>query len=435
MKNTSFLVMTKLWMAAVLILALMPGAGFAGDKAGLTEELSEAAFNGNTSLCRALLGQGADADAKDQEGYSALLRAASGHHYTTVALFLTSGADVNGKSKNGETALMYGVCGGDSKLLKLLLKRGADVNARDNEGATPLMWAVSKCDPHARSWKIEGEALAGNQNELSPKANDRVVRGLQASVMTWWRALKRLLLPSEPQEDVVRLLVENGAELNAKDKTGASALMKAIRSGSFAIARLLIAGGAQSNMTIAAALGDKESVGRFIGEGSDVNEKAHGGLTPLEAAILFRRVEVAILLVEKGADVHQTHGSVGVPLLMAAAVGQVDLAKLFIENGANPNAAGGGGTTPLIVAATQGYTGMVRLLIAKGSDINARDSRGITPLNMAICNRHVEVMRILLDNGADMGAKDKEGKTALALATALDRTDAVNLLKKYGAKQ
>ena len=91
---------------------------------------------------QALLAQGADVNAKDNLGYTALMYAAENGHTETAQALLARRADVNAKeNKSGLTTLMAALANGRTETAQALLAHGTDVNAKDNFGWTALMYA------------------------------------------------------------------------------------------------------------------------------------------------------------------------------------------------------------------------------------------------------------------------------------------------------
>ncbi len=88
------------------------------------------------------LNSGADVNARDRDGKTALITAAEIGMADTVRLLLTHGADVNSRDANGTTALMYAAIEDHVGVIQLLLAHGANVNARDRDGETALGMAT-----------------------------------------------------------------------------------------------------------------------------------------------------------------------------------------------------------------------------------------------------------------------------------------------------
>jgi|GEM_PF-4202205 len=107
----------------------------------LNYKLLEAAKGWNETTLTRLLEKGADANAKNNRGITALMYAAWYDHPESCALLVENGADVNAADTHGQTALMYAAQGGETRTCMVLIEKGADINAKDEDGKTPLMWA------------------------------------------------------------------------------------------------------------------------------------------------------------------------------------------------------------------------------------------------------------------------------------------------------
>ncbi len=132
---------TTLGLAVILILALLPLVATAGAGEILDQQLVEAARAGNAQKVKDLLQKGADANAKNHEGTTALMFAAYQGSQEMIEALIEKGADVNAKDNEGSTALMAASLGGDLSGVEALLEKGADINAQNERGFTSLMWA------------------------------------------------------------------------------------------------------------------------------------------------------------------------------------------------------------------------------------------------------------------------------------------------------
>jgi ankyrin repeat protein len=132
---------TLLMMGLVLVLVSSPDIVKAGDK---NQDLIVASMKGDVEKVISLLDSGADINAKDQRGWTALLWAVSRGQIDVMKLILDKGADVNVKGEHGWTPLMEAANRGNSDVTKLLLKKGADVNLKHEYGYTALKIAKGK---------------------------------------------------------------------------------------------------------------------------------------------------------------------------------------------------------------------------------------------------------------------------------------------------
>lgn len=113
-------------------------AGNKAEETSLKEEipLINAVRAGNAKQVKKLIKSGADVNAKDDEGKTALMWASMYGHNDMIKFLIKNGADVNAKDNNGNTALMFASKYGHDDIVKLLTEAGADANIKNNEGKT-----------------------------------------------------------------------------------------------------------------------------------------------------------------------------------------------------------------------------------------------------------------------------------------------------------
>ena len=108
----------------------------------ITLLLEYAAINGDIATIQDLINKGADVNAADNNGFTALEGASQHGHLEIVRLLVEKGANVNTKTEKGHTALMAAAQYGHSNIVQFLLDKGADVNSSYITGKTPLMAAT-----------------------------------------------------------------------------------------------------------------------------------------------------------------------------------------------------------------------------------------------------------------------------------------------------
>jgi len=145
--------------------------------------------------------------------------------------------------------------------------------------------------------------------------------------------------------------------------------------------------------------GDIDLVRLLISQGADVDAKEERGWTPLHSAAMLGHKEVAELLIDKGADVRAVDMSGNTPLHETTAVGHTAIVEWLITKRADVNATANLGT-PLHSAAFNRQVNTVEILLAKGADTNVKDSRGRTPLVFANNEGHTEIVELLRKHGA-----------------------------------
>jgi len=149
----------------------------------------------------------------------------------------------------------------------------------------------------------------------------------------------------------------------------------------------------------AAGNGHADVVKFLLESGADVNIRSEGGM-PLHWAARNGQVKVMEILIENGADLEDAGTGYGTPLMLAARTGQVASAGVLLAQGADVNG-GPSGNPALCDAIRGGYIELVKYLASAGADVNARGNYGCTPLHAAARSDSAEIMRTLLDHGAD----------------------------------
>lgn len=221
-------------------------------QASLNVALITAIAEKDTSAVRALLLRGASANAREvpqkqspalldfckrmlgrdrlttELTRTALMDAMADDDMEMIKVLIDAGAEVDARDKDGETALMM-ASGRQLDVVKLLLARGAKVNSKDYRGWTPLMWASYNA-PYVGHPAIVQELLDRGA-DLNAKGSD----GETA-----------LMLACERHLDVVKLLLDRGADVNAEDSGQHTALDIAEHANSAEIVQLLKRQGAKN---------------------------------------------------------------------------------------------------------------------------------------------------------------------------------------------
>ena len=155
----------------------------------------------------------------------------------------------------------------------------------------------------------------------------------------------------------------------------------------------------------AAMRNDVTTVRTLLQEGADVNAAQGDGMTALHWAARHDNVELARMLLYAGANLRATTRIGGyTPLLLAGLAGRAAMLDLLLEAGADPNTATTTGATALHLATATGEADAVRTLIAHGADVDAREAAaGQTPLMFAAAANRVAAMEVLLEHGANPG--------------------------------
>ena len=206
--------------------------------------------------------------------------------------------------------------------------------------------------------------------------------------------------------EIVAELIRRGANVNLRTVDGWTPLHYALFTGSAATAPALVAGGAELDAFIAAALGDLPALEDLYRRDQLIVAATFGtdGWTALHCAAARGQTEVVRWLIERGAAVDASPEDNGTPLHFAAWRGHIDAARALLDHGADPDAVGLA-LTPLHAAAHAGHVTMITTLLEHGADVNGRGCPGgPTPIFSALVGGQGEAAAVLIENGADVNA-------------------------------
>ncbi|MBL7184872.1 MAG: ankyrin repeat domain-containing protein [Phycisphaerae bacterium] len=398
-----------------------------------------AASQGALAKVKAFLAKGVDVNAKDDQGMTSLHVAAQGGHKEVVEFLLSRDADVNVQNKAGDTPLHCATQprGIGVEITQVLIAKGADIDAKNNNGKTPLDIAVSLNRPAIAKLLIEKGAAVFNIHTAAFAGNLEKVRsfieaGTDVDAKDESGMTPLLRAVSGEHAAVAKFLVDNRADVNTGDKWGYVPLVYALWNMDSETVKLLIDKGADTNakdtpsgytsLHWAIMMDSKELTELVLAAGVDVKAKSKAGETPLDVAAYGVSPAIGELLVAKGAEVSSLHA--------AAFVGDLAKVKAFIDEGVEVNKKNEMGGTALHSAAVGGHKEVAEFLIDNGSDVDAQMRGGLTPLHMAAEAGHLDVAELLLSRGADINVKDKRGRTPLDLAQKAEHKEMVDLLLK-----
>lgn len=414
---------------------------------------------------RALLQKGVDVNAATADGATALHWAVYLDDADMTTRLLDAGAKANVANDLAITPLYLASVNGNERIARALLEKGADPNAASETGVTPLMEA-------ARSGDVATvRALLGRRADVNRKEQDRDQTALMWAV-------------ARHHADVVRVLLEHGADVHARSRTRPLRVMldqgpaRTVKT-SAQDARQLDAGG-NTALLFAAQVGDADSAKALIAAGANGGDTGADGHSALVIATFAGHPDVAHLLIEAGADVNAAGG--GYSALHAAALrGDMATTRSLLATGANANAplTKGSpvrrfgsqwalptpltGATPLLIAALYLEVGIVRTLLAAGADYTLGLQNNTTPLLAAVGtpvqkearpsdlvrwnvvdndspviprdeSDVLEVTRALIDAGADVNQSTMSGDTALHAAAGAGLATVIQLLADRGAQ-
>ncbi|MEM6344684.1 MAG: ankyrin repeat domain-containing protein [Bacteroidota bacterium] len=386
--------------------------------------LIAAAREGDISLIKRLVANGADIDAQTNAQGSALNAAARKGHAEVVRLLLALGADPNVQNNSQGSPLNAAARYGHNEIVRILLANGADINAQTNGQGSALNAAV-------RHGKAETVKIL-----LSSGANPNVQNSGQGSPLN--AAVRR------EQYELIPLLVANGADINAQTNGQGSALNAAARKGQVEAVKLLLALGANPNiqnnglgspLNAAARHGHNQVVKILLANGANINAQTNGQGSALNAAARHGYVETVKVLLRAGADPNVNNNSLGSPLNAAARHGHNQIVKILLANGADINAQTLGHGSALNAAARHGYLETVKILLSAGADPNVQNKSHGSPLNAAARHGEMNIIKLLVANGADINQRSRAHGTAIEAAERKGHMEIARYLKSKRSRR
>lgn len=197
----------------------------------LNRELIQAAERGQTAEVRRLLQTGAQIDAQDGRGRTAIMAATHGNHPETVAALIEAGANIHIQDNMKDNPYLYAGAEGYLEILKLTIKAGADPKLTNRYGGIALIPASE----HGYVEVVE-TLLTQTASDVNHVNN-----------LGWTALLEAIILNNggPRQQRVVQLLIEHGADVNLADGDGVTPLQHARKRGFMAIERQLLEAGAR----------------------------------------------------------------------------------------------------------------------------------------------------------------------------------------------
>ncbi len=357
--------------------------------------LSIACMTGSEPIVELLLAAGADPNTTLRGGETALMTAARTGRIEPVQFLLAHGADVNAKETNEQTALMWAAAEGHADVVRFLIKAGADFRTPLDSGFTPLLFAVRE----GRAEVVKALLVAGADVNQTTRPKRAPPAGPS-------RGVSPLIMAVENGHfELAAALLEAGADAN-NQRSGFTALhvITWVRKPDSGDDNGQPPPDGSGNLT------SLDMVRRLVEHGADVNARlrrgesgtgklTRRGATPFLLAADTADVPLMRLLIELGADPSIPNAEHSTPLMAAAGLGTLapgeeagteeealEAAQLALDLGADINAADDNGDTAMHGAAYKSLPKMVQFLADHGANPevwNHKNKHGWTPLLIA----------------------------------------------------
>ena len=393
-------------------------------------------------------------------------------HGSVALLLLTHCADVDVRGFDDRTPLHMAVDRGLLDVTRVLIERNASINARDSSGRTPLhpTFDFGSGAPFDDTYFDVMRYLLEHGIDADAQANTEYSTPLHLASYHGGFKVAQLLLDNGADVnmrnkngqtplhgtlvgmtdgfddyyfDAVRFLLEHGADIHALDNDHGTPLHAVAQSGSTKAARLLLRHGADvhslNNMHstplhFALKSGNAELTRLLLEHGADVHALNDNHSTPLHFIGYDDRDAAATrVLLEYGAVIDARDNNDSTPLHVASQCGNTEVARVLIEHGADVHALDGNHSTPLHFASESGNSELTRLLLEHGADVHILNNSHSTPLHYISQYTGAGAARVLLERGAAVDSRDNEDSTPLHVALQCGNADVVGLLLEHGA--
>ncbi|KAI9207399.1 ankyrin repeat-containing domain protein [Polychytrium aggregatum] len=409
------------------------------------------------NYCEALLERGAEIDIRNNSGNTVFLNAVSSGTIELIQLVVERGARVTDVNEQGETGLLIAVGSGNLDVLRYVLEHCTKhdaglIDQADHEGTTPLMSAAANGNLGVVKFLLEKGANAGLVNSQGKTAlmiacqnGERdiaeVLCPTSKSVIDHFDASNQSALFSAISVSdlgLVRLLVTNGASLEAQDATGVNPFMHACSLGNLSVVMYLAkTNPASANSKVVSPEGETALLRAVKNKSLDVaqylidiasdddlanlvNQGDQHGVTPLLSAAQDGSAYFATLLLDKGADINHVDDQNESALLKSAAADSLDIVKVLLERGiADIHARSSAtGMTPLFAAVSSGSFHTMHILVERGATIDDVDKDGNNLFMTAIGSNTIRMVEEVAKLGAPLNQPNNLGETCLMKAVA-----------------
>jgi ankyrin repeat protein len=401
----------------------------------------------------------------------ALVLAAKNGQKNIVEALLARRVAVDARDPHGRTALLNAVVGGigNRAIIETLLQHRADICLQGHDGLTPLGQAASTDSPELCQCLLDmgspssadrGEALVAAAKACSRKTT-RLLLNSQADVCKAVNSDGRTALHCWAEQgdgDLLRLLLEGRASVNAQDARGRIPLAYAVRAGSEVSVQLLCSHNSDASaidfedrqlIVEAAELKQEQKAAAITRALLTFRASVESGGLPLVVASCVGHTAVVEALLEARAAADSVDPAGRRPLPCAAAAGALPLCSMLLDSRAEVDGRGtsisisrpnsvpkdAGGVTALSIAAASGHRELGIALLDRHANPETTDERGARPLMAAaVAASSTDLLIALLAARADVDAQQEgSGKTALIFAAGAGRAEACRTLLKASA--
>ncbi len=406
--------------------AHVPSQVLPAPQENLDELLLEAIKKNDKNAVESLLKREASANAKDKDGWTALILASRYGHTEIAQILLDEKADVK---IQGHIALMHAILNGHKEIVQMLLRYRHDVDLQNKNGLSALMFAVQ----HGHKEIVEMLLRHNPDVDLQDRNG--------------WNAL--MFAARHGHTEIVQMLLRHNPNVDLQDRNGWNALMFAARHGHTEIVEMLLDSGADLELQnddghTALELANDEDVKKILRKAKLAASPAAAPQTSATQenfgesfldAVRKNDVSAAKSLLIRGVYVDFKDKNRRVALMFAASHGHKEIVEMLLEHNPNVDLQSKDGWTALMIAAYHGHKEIVEMLLRHNPNVDLQYKDGWTALMFAAQHGHKEIVEMLLRHNPNVDLQNKDGWTALMIAIHHGHEKVVEMLvKKNGVK-
>ncbi len=370
---------------------------------------------------------GGNLDVENEKGTPLLHMVIKKNENKILGYLIEKKVNLKVKDKKGDNALIVAVRAGNQEAVEILLGK-ISVEKTDDKGWTPLMIASAKGDLEIVKCLVEKGYASVDSLGFTKELNSAL-----------------FFATENKHHKVMKYLIENEADVNLDNKEDETPLMKSVVKNDFEGVKILVENGADVNAKdcVSSVLvkgvksGNIEMVEYLIEKGADVNDKVYGDFTPLMHAYKEGDEWMVKMLEAKGAKLKETNYFGENVLWCAIESGNVELVKKLKKNGFDLNGFfGDKGVTPLMRAVEIGEFEVAKFLVESGVSLNVKNKKGQTALGVISTHgaKEHELIKMMLEKGALVSANTAFDVVVICRSFG-GSAETVELLKEYKEKE
>ena len=374
-------------------------------------------------------------DEPDNQGFPWIVQAARDGDEEMVRKLLVSGADIHAShTSTRRHALAEAALQGHERIVNLLVEEGCPPESTDVDGNTALHHACRKGHLNV------AKSLLCQLSEKDPLTRSALINALGSEGQS---ALHFAL--EVPYQNVVMLLIQHKANVNARDASFRTPLHIAAGKGNVAMCSYLLNEGAQLDareaqsktpLQLACEAGHYQLVQMMLDQ-SQLNATNMTFLTAFFAAVEHGHVQIAESFFARGLKLQELKRDFHKPLSLAAKSGCQAMVELMVHEDCDVNARDENGWNALHFAAHHGHYQVIERLFASGVSAKEPTLRKETPLLLAVKTSHFPVVERLLrgdNDSALVSAEDERGQQSVHHVVRAGSLEIFNLLMSNGGK-